>query len=153
MVVKGMICNGNARVNGILNTATHIDNIDSANIIKVEFAQLLNPTVLNEEVTLVTIPAGYVGRLSHMNSITNVGVSYFQNGDITSSATVALYFTSQQTGIEDYYDYNIGGYYTATMSASPWISENSTIRAKVTVAGVGYTSKLLLEGIIYLQKI
>lgn len=144
---------GDLTVSGKINTATHIDNIDSANIIKVEFAKLLDPTVLNEEVTLVTIPAGYVGRLSLLGQFALIGATYYQNGAITSSATVSLYFTRQPTGIEAYNDYSIGKEYAAAMNANPWISENSTIRAKVTVAGVGHTSKLLLEGIIYLQKI
>ena len=152
--LKDTIIDGNLTVSKIVNTATHIDNIDSVNIIKVEFAKLLDPTVLNEEVTLVTIPAGYVGRLSHLGQVALIGITYYQNGSVSQNTTVTIYYTPETTGVETtVVDNNTNSNNVSTIGLNPWISENSTIRAKITVAGVGHTSKILVEGILYLQKI
>jgi len=152
--LKNTIIDGNLTVSKIVNTATHIDNIDSVNIIKVEFAKLLDPTVLNEEVTLVTIPAGYVGRLSHLGQVALIGITYYQNGSVSQNTTVTIYYTPETTGVETtVVDNNTNSNNVSTIGLNPWISENSTIRAKITVAGVGHTSKILVEGILYLQKI
>ncbi len=152
-VTGDLSVSGNQIVTGTINTATHRDNIDSTNIIKVEFAQLLDPTQLNEEVTLVTIPAGYVGRLSHLGRNSIIGISYFQDGSVSQNATVTIYYTSELSGVEATVVTDIYSSIVSTRDLSPLISENSTIRAKITGVGVGHTSKILLEGIIYLQKL
>lgn len=152
--LKDTTITGDLSVSGTVNTLTHIDNIDSTNIIKIEFAKLLDPTQLNEEVTLVTIPAGYVGRLHYMSSIAYVGISYYQNGSVSQNATVTIYYTPETSGTEEaMYGLEVGYNIITTIALNPWISENSTIRAKIITAGVGHTRKILFEGVIYLQKL
>lgn len=150
--LKDTIVHGDLDVQGKTQTSTQIDEI-GADIIKVEFAELIDPGNLNEEVTLVTIPTGYVGRLSHLGQIAIIGITYHQNGSVSQDATATIYYTPEPAGVETTVVENININKSSTIALVSWIAENSTIRAKITVAGVGHTSKILLEGIIYLQKI
>lgn len=117
----------------------------------------INPNTLNEEVTLFTIPAGYRGFLLTPNiesSSNAIGIANYSTPPATTTAVLTFYYTYIEAPSEQ-------SSYCALNNTSestfiilvPHLKPNSTIRCKVTTAGVGYSNKVILQANLILQPV
>jgi hypothetical protein len=144
----------NLIVSGKINMVTekHIGDVETLHT-TVE----INPNTLNEEVTLFTIPAGYRGFLlqpSIVPSACSIGINNYSTATASTACVLTFYWTPIDVGSEQSSNETLNTVASiAGKSLSPYIKPNTTIRAKVTTAGVGYTNKVILQANLILQKI
>jgi len=153
---------GNIKVSGtvdgrdIATDGAKLDNVQdvSTGVTWIDFAKEIDPSNLDEEITLASVPAGYYGRVHVGTAFCQLSITFCQSsGEITSPATVAAYYTPQGQAESTNSSILNGLYVSTTISTNPWLEESTTLRMKVTTAGVGFTQKLLVTGRVYLVPI
>ena len=153
-LLKNTTVTGDLSVSGMING---VKTTRSSTLQTLHTTVEINPNTLNEEVTLFTVPKGYRGFLlqpSNVPSACSIGVLNHSTTPASTNATLTFYWTpinseSEQSSIVTIdAAYTINGY-----PLSPYIKPNTTIRCKVTTAGVGYTNKVVLQANLILQPI
>ena len=157
--LKDTLITGDCRVTGkvIVTTQQSTTNKISEfngneDIMKVEFARQINCNVLNQEITLFTVPEGYVCIVGEAAPST-IWLSHIQatNPSVQAELTVTFteYFGSITTRLVSV-GQTMGSY---GISIYPWLPRNSEIKVKVTTAGVGFTDKTIIMGTVFFKKI
>ena len=152
--LKNTIVNGFLKVNGVIESDVSKFNFED-DMYEIEFARLIDPSVLNDEVELFTVPAGYKGMINGTSSYSNVSISYSSQVDTPVLAWVlTLYAFIEQTADEQsWVTSSNAAYYATFIGTNPYIDEGA-MRAKITTAGTGFTGKILINGkVIILKKI
>jgi len=134
---------GNITADGTINKIK--DDI-ATGFVQLNFVKEIDLKVLNQEITLATIPAGRRGFVMDSNYI-SAWVSE-NTGTFATTAIVTLYFTpiggsevSQTFGVDT------ATYTSRTIGIGGFFEPNTTVRAKVTTATTGSTTcKLALSG-------
>ena len=137
---------GDLTVNGDINGKT-ID-VDTDDITIIDFAKSLDLKTLNDEVTLMTIPAGRVGTTADGTGNTSILLYVNQHaGTWSGDATVLIYFTplggtESSTGPVFTNEQGHFGYAIASL-----LEPDTTVYAKVTQATTGSTTaKCVVKG-------
>ena len=152
--LKDTTITGDLLVSGKINNVTekHIGNIET-----VCTTAEINPNTLNEEVTLCTIPTGYIGILCHPRLIpaaAAVALALYSTPSASQVATLTFYRTELGKSVESTQTETLSpASELAAVSMSPWLKGGTTLRCKVTTAGVGYSCKVLLQANVILQKV
>jgi hypothetical protein len=161
---SGLDVTGNLALTGTVNgrdvsaDGDKLDNIydvDAA-VIKKKATKLIDPTNLNEEVVMVTIPVGYIGVVCSSeidgNVSNSIGYSFNDDNTPTTNGTIFSYFTPHD-GTEQGYqmmavtsDEEYGGH-----SIDYHLKGGTDIRVKVTTAAAGVTNKVLLNIVVLLK--
>ncbi len=152
--LKDTTVTGNLVVSGNVNNV----RINHASTLQtIQTTVEINPNTLNEEVTLFTIPAGYRGFLlmSNIGSSSNaIGISHYSIPPATTTAVLTFYYTYIEASNEQSSDHALNNINELTSIALVhYLKPNTTIRCKVTTAGVGYSNKVILQANLILQPV
>ena len=150
----------NTTVTGNLGVSGNVNNVrinHASTLQTISTTVEINPNTLNEEVTLFTIPKGYRGFLIMSNIVPSsctIGINNYSTETASTAAVLTFYWTpinadSEQTSNVTLNIIND----TTSVSLAPYIKPNTTIRCKVTTAGVGYTNKVILQANLILQPV
>ena len=150
--LKNTIVNGFLKVNGVIESDTNKTNF-TEDVYEISYAKLIDPSVLDEEVELFTVPDGYRARIVEPGSFAYVAVTYSQtSGSITTDSVITLSGNIEASPGVQTWTATIGNTYFVTyVSTSPWLDEG-VFSAKVTTAGVGFTDKALVSGRVLIIK-
>ena len=127
-------------------------NID-AEVTKIDIAKLIDVSVQDEEVILAAIPTGYRGSLFSGDNAGAISISHYQSSQETTTAKVTFSMRFPGDPSDSTYITSLYGQHSESHNLLIWAEEGTTIRAKVTTAGTGYTGKHLIKGTVYLYPI
>ena len=152
--LKDTTINGDLTVSGMING---VKTTRSSTLQTLSTTVEINPNTLNAEVTLFTIPTGYRGFLLMPNSYSSqssIGILNYSTAVASTPVQLTFYWTPIDAGSELSSNLTLSNTADLTgMGISPYIKPNTTIRCKVTTAGVGYTNKVILQANLILQPI
>ena len=147
-------------VTGDLTVSGNVNNVrinHTSTLQTIQTTVEIDPNTLNEEVTLFTIPAGYHGFLLMSNfksSYSAIGIANYSTPPATTTAVLTFYYTYIEAPNEQSIDYTLNNTSELTaISIVHCIKPNTTIRCKVTTAGVGYSNKVILQANLILQPV
>ena len=150
----------NTKVTGDLEVSGNVNNVrinHTSTLQTISTTVEINPNTLNEEVTLFTIPTGYRGFLIMPNIVSSsnaIGINNYSTETASTAAVLTFYWTPINSDNEQTSNYTLDTVSSNTAnSLSPYIKPNTTIRCKVTTAGVGYTNKVILQANLILQPV
>lgn len=150
----------NTTITGNLGVSGNVNNVRINHTSALQTIQTtveINPNTLDEEVTLFTIPTGYRGFLIMSNivpSANSIGINNYSTETASTAAVLTFYWTPINAGSEQTSNVTLNIINdTRSVSLSPYIKPNTTIRCKVTTAGVGYTNKVILQANLILQPV
>ena len=152
--LKDTTVTGDLSVSGMING---VKTTRSSTLQTLSTTVEINPNTLNEEVTLFTVPKGYRGFLI-MSSIASsspaIGILNYSTETASTECVLTFYWTPIYEESEQSSNFTLCKTNDITsLSISPYIKPNTTIRCKVTTAGVGYTNKVILQANLILQPI
>lgn len=152
--LKDTTVTGDLTVSGMIN---RVKTTHSSTLQTLSTTVEINPNTLNEEVTLFTIPAGYRGFLLMSNigpSPHSIGIANCSIPPATTTAALTFYYTYIEDSNEQsmYYKLNNTNMLTS-LSIAPYLKPDTTVRCKVTTAGVGYSNKVILQANLILQPV
>ena len=152
--LKDTTVTGDLSVSGMING---VKTTRSSTLQTLSTTVEINPNTLNEEVTLFTVPKGYRGFVlmpSIATSSCAIGIFYYSTETASTACVLTFYWTPIDAESEQSSNLTLNKTNDITsLSISPYIKPNTTIRCKVTTAGVGYTNKVILQANLILQPI
>ena len=152
--LKNTTVTGDLSVSGMING---VKTTRSSTLQTLSTTVEINPNTLNEEVTLFTIPTGYRGFVLMPNSYSSqssIGILNYSTAVADTAAVLTFYWTPIDADSEQSSNVTLNNINDITsISISPYIKPNTTIRCKVTTAGDGYSNKVVLQANLILQPI